>query len=66
MLIEEFRGGVDVEIGAGVGAADDHDGHADFGGLMDAVVVHGRLEEMGVLFEPGCWLSVCDGELWSR
>lgn len=52
VLEEEFGGGVYVEVGAGVGAADDHYCHADLGGLVDTIVVYGRLEEVGVFFEP--------------
>lgn len=50
VLVEPLGRGVDVVVGARVGPADDHDGHVLVG---DAVVVDGRLEEMGVLGEPG-------------
>lgn len=56
MLVEEFRGGVDVVVGAAVGAADDHDGVAlggGGGGVVDAVVVHGGLQEVGIFLKPG-------------
>lgn len=55
MLVEELWGRVDVVVSARVGAAYDHDGVAlccGGGGVVDAVVVDGGLEEMGVLFEP--------------
>lgn len=45
VLVEEFGGAVDVVVGAGVGAADDHDGERVG---VDAVVVYGRFEEVGV------------------
>ena len=49
MLVEEFGGLVDVEVCAGVGAADDHDGEVI---VVDAVVVDGGLEKVGVFLEP--------------
>lgn len=55
VLVEEFGGAVDVVVGAGVGAADYHysiAGGSRGGGVVDAVIVDGRLEEMGVSFEP--------------
>lgn len=49
VLVEEFGRGVDVIVGSGVGAAHDHDGVAGGGGgVVDAVVVDGGLEEVGV------------------
>jgi hypothetical protein len=50
VLVEPFRGLVDVVVCALVGAADDHDGDAI---VVDAVVVDGRLEHVGVLGDPG-------------
>lgn len=50
VLVEPFGGLVDVVVGAGVGAADDHDGEAF---VVDAVVVDGGFEEVGVFFKPG-------------
>lgn len=47
VLVEEFGGGVEVVVCAGVGAAYDHDGH---GVVVDQVVVDGGFEEVGVLF----------------
>lgn len=53
VLVEEFGCGVEVVVCSRVGAADDHDGVAGgVGGVVDAVVVDGGLEEMGVGFEP--------------
>lgn len=53
VLIEEFRGGVDVVVCSCVGSADDHDGVSGGSGWMvDAVVVDGGLEKMGIGFEP--------------
>lgn len=55
ILVEEFRRGINVVVGARVGAADDHDRVAFCGRrgrVVDAVVVDGGLEEMGVGFEP--------------
>lgn len=49
VLVEEFGGLVDVEVCAGVGAADDHDGEVI---VVDAVVVDGGLEKVGVFLEP--------------
>ena len=49
VLVEELRGGVDVVVGAGVGAADDHDCE---GVVVDQVVVDGRFEEVRVCLEP--------------
>lgn len=51
VLVEPFRGLVDVVVCAGVGTADDHDGEAV--GVVDAVVVYGGLEHVGVFFDPG-------------
>jgi thiazole synthase ThiGH ThiG subunit len=45
-LVEPFGGAVDVVIGAGVGAANEHDSYVRGG--VDAVVVNGGLEEVGV------------------
>ena len=43
-----------------VGAADDHDGVAGGGGgVVDAVVINGRLEEVRVGFEPVAVSSSC-------
>lgn len=53
VLVEEFGGGVDVVVCAGVGAADYHycvAGSARGGGVVDAVVVNRGLEEVGVGF----------------
>lgn len=50
VLVEPFRGLVDVVVGALVGAAHDHDGDAV---IVDAVVVYGRLEHVRVLGNPG-------------
>lgn len=55
VLVEELGRGVDVEVGPGVGPADDHDGVAlrlRGGGVVDAVVVDGGLEEVAVFLEP--------------
>jgi hypothetical protein len=52
-LVEEFGRGVEVVVCSGVGAANDHDCVAGgVGGVVDAVVVDGRLEEVRVGFEP--------------
>jgi hypothetical protein len=52
-LVEEFGRGVEVIVCSGVGAADDHDGIAGGGGgVVDAVVVDGGLEEVRIGFEP--------------
>lgn len=50
VLVEELGRRVDVIVGAGVGAADDHDGERV---VVDQIVVDGGLEEVGVRFEPG-------------
>jgi hypothetical protein len=50
-----------VVVGAGVGAADYHYRVAGGGGggrVVDAVVVYGGLEEVGVGFEPALLLLV--------
>lgn len=55
MLVEELRSGIDVVVCPGVGASDDHDCVAigcGGGGVIDTVVIDGRLKEMGVLLEP--------------
>jgi len=55
VLVEEFGGAVDVVVGAGVGAADYHycvAGGSRGGGVVDAVVVYRRLEEVRISFEP--------------
>ena len=49
VLVEPFGGGIDVVVCAGVGAADDHDGYVV---VVDAVVIYGGFEEVGVFFEP--------------
>jgi hypothetical protein len=49
-LVEPFRGLVDVVVCALVGAADDHDGDAI---VVDAVVIDGWLEHVGVFGDPG-------------
>lgn len=49
VLVEPFSGLVDVVVGALVGPADDHDGHAV---IVDAIVVDGRLEHVGVFRYP--------------
>jgi hypothetical protein len=50
VLVEPFGGFVDVVVCAGVGAADDHDGD---GVVVDAVVVYGGLQHVGVFGDPG-------------
>lgn len=53
VLVEEFGGCVDVVVCSGVRAADYHYGVAGCGGgggVVDAVVVYGWLEEVGVFF----------------
>lgn len=55
VLVEEFGSGVDVVVGAGVGAADYHycvAGGSWRGRVVNAVVVDRGLEEVGVSFEP--------------
>lgn len=55
VLVEEFGGRVDVVVCASVRAANDHYGVALRGGggrVIDAVVVDGGLEEVGVFGEP--------------
>lgn len=49
VLIEPFGGLIDVVVCAGVGAANDHDGD---GIIVNAIVVHGRLEHVGVFRNP--------------
>lgn len=53
VLIEPFRGLVDVVVGSGVRAADNHDCEIF---IVDTVVVDGRFQEMRVLVQPnpGC------------
>lgn len=47
VLVEEFGRGVEVVVCSGVGTADDHDCVAGgVGGVVDAVVVDGGLEEV--------------------
>lgn len=56
VLVEELRRRVDVEVGARVGPADDHHrvaGRRRGGGVVDAVVVDGGLQEVRVGLEPG-------------
>lgn len=56
MLVEELGGLVDVIIRTGIRAADDHDRQAGcFGrrGVIDAVVVDRRLQQVLVLLKPG-------------
>lgn len=51
VLVEELRRGINVVVCAGIGAADYHDrvaGGGGGGGVVDAVVVDGRLEKVGV------------------
>ena len=50
VLVEPFRGSVDVIVCASIGATDDHDCYIL---VVDAVVVYGRFEEVGICFEPG-------------
>lgn len=60
VLVEEFGCGVDVVVCTGVGTAYHHDGKTGCGrggGVIDAVVVHRGLEEVGVVFEPGVGVS---------
>jgi len=55
VLVEEFGRRVDVVVGSGVGPADYHDGVAGRearGGVVYAVIIHGRLEKMRIFFEP--------------
>lgn len=55
-MVEELWGGVDVVVCSCVGSANDHDGVAGCGrggGVVDAVVVDGWLEKVGVGVEPG-------------
>ena len=55
MLVEELWGGVDVVVGAGVGAANHHDGQAGglwAGRVVHAVIVDRWLEEVRVLLDP--------------
>lgn len=49
VLVEPFGGLVDVVVCALVGAADDHD---SYGVVVDAVVVDGGLEYVGVFCNP--------------
>lgn len=56
VLVKEFRRWVDVVVCSRVRAPDHHYGVAwgvARGGVVHAVVVYWRLEEVGVLFEPG-------------
>lgn len=55
VLIEELGGGVDMVVSAGIGTTNDHDCQTTCGRggrVIDAVVVDGRLEEMGIFLEP--------------
>ncbi len=49
VLVEPFSSGVDVVVGAGVWATDNHDGD---GVVVDAVVVYRGFEEVGIFGEP--------------
>jgi hypothetical protein len=57
MLVEPFSGLVDVVVCALVGTADDHDGDAV---VVDAVVVNGRFEHVGVFGNPGYMMLETD------
>lgn len=55
MLVKEFGRRVDVVICARIGPANDHNGVSFCGrggGVVDAVVVDGGLEKVGVFFKP--------------
>ena len=55
MLIEELWSCIDVVVCSRIGPADDHNGQTPSGrggGVVDAVVIDRRLEEVGVVFEP--------------
>ena len=55
MLVEELWGCIDVVVCSRIGSANDHDGQTTGGGgrgVVDAIVVDGWLEEVGVVFEP--------------
>lgn len=55
MLVKELGRRVDVVICARVGPADDHNGVpfcGGGGGVVDAIVVDGGLEEVGIFFKP--------------
>jgi hypothetical protein len=54
-------------VSSGIGPTQDHDSVSlSFrgGGVVDTVVVHGGLEEVGVVFKPGG--TVNDGSVLSR
>lgn len=56
VLVEKLRRGVDVVVCSCIGSPDYHHGVpccCRGGGVVDAVVVHRGLEEVGVGFEPG-------------
>lgn len=55
MLVEKLWGGIDVVICPGVGASNNHHGVAlgcGGGGVVDTVVIDGRLKQMSILLEP--------------
>ena len=58
VLVEPFCCFVDMVVCAFIGAADYHDG---YGGVVDAVVVYGGFEHVGVFGDPGdsqlAWIS---------
>ena len=55
VLVEEFRSRVDMIIGPGIWATNDHDGQTGCAGgrrVVNAVVVHRWLKEVGVIAKP--------------
>ena len=54
-MVEELGSGVDMIVGSRVGPADNHDrvaGRGRGGGMVDAVVIDGRLEKMRIGLDP--------------